>query len=343
MSLKLCPLKISTVFVFFFATTIFLRWFGCAEPTKSDALENSPQRIDVEVGPNLDLDLNPSPAFPDSTTPDLSTNPDIGVKPEPTQISAGYGETEITPPIGTLLGGYGGPGDDRAVTGVHDPLLAQVLVVTNDIGESLILVTLDVAGYFFDFGDWGPGIKALRRLIVDEVSDRLDIEEHQVVIASSHTHSGTDLGGLNQRFGEGVPVVLLLLTQIQVLAAVDAAMNAIGEAEIGWRKTSFEGWSRRDEDCSEEIDTDLTGLQINWTNSIHPPLYVINFANHPTIVSAENTQASADFVWGIRSAAENRKRTRNVSAGLHCSRAQRSTILNARRFRRCHGVRSGAL
>ena len=118
-------------------------------------------------------------------------------------------------------------------------------------------------------------------------------------------------------------------------------MNAVGEAEIGWRKTTFEGWSRRDEGCSEEIDTDLTGLQINWTNSIHPPLYVINFANHPTIVSADNTQASADRVGYSKCSRKRNARAMFCKASL--GRAQQSTILNARRFRRCHGVWSGPL
>ncbi|MBI5481732.1 MAG: hypothetical protein HY906_22945 [Deltaproteobacteria bacterium] len=54
----------------------------------------------------------------------------------PARFLVGYAEVDVTPPVGTIMGGYGPPGGFRRATGTHDPLLAQVAVIANDADQA---------------------------------------------------------------------------------------------------------------------------------------------------------------------------------------------------------------
>src|SRR5262249_62373779 len=61
-------------------------------------------------------------------------------------VRAGVGRAEITPPVGTPLGGYGNaliPG--RPATGTHDPLFAKALVL-DDGTTRVAIVATDLIG-----------------------------------------------------------------------------------------------------------------------------------------------------------------------------------------------------
>src|SRR5947209_7557375 len=57
---------------------------------------------------------------------------------------AGVGRVEITPPVGTPLGGYG-ERKGAPSTGVHDPIQAKALVL-DDGATRLAIVTSDLVG-----------------------------------------------------------------------------------------------------------------------------------------------------------------------------------------------------
>ena len=57
---------------------------------------------------------------------------------------AGWAQIDITPPLGLPMGGRGSrftPGAE-----VIDPLLAQALVVADDAGRRLLVISLDMIG-----------------------------------------------------------------------------------------------------------------------------------------------------------------------------------------------------
>ena len=57
-------------------------------------------------------------------------------------LQAGVAKRDVTPPIGGRLYGYGARGDNVS-TGVHDPLYAKAIVLS-DGSTKLAIVTLDL-------------------------------------------------------------------------------------------------------------------------------------------------------------------------------------------------------
>ncbi len=271
----------------------------------------SGRMVDAASGPAMmqDASLADTDAATHSETVDTAIQPDANlvdaeVPPVEAQAFAvGYAERDITPALGAIMGGFGGPGDERRATGVHDPLMAQAVLFTNDADQAMLLISIDVAGMFYEFGDWGPGIREAREAISVALRDRVSIQPHQIVITSSHTHAGTDLGGLNQEIGMGIDVDLLYETQWHLVQVALAASEAVAPAELSFSNTELNGWTRRDQDCSPVLDNRISTMVVEWPETEATPLHLINFANHPTVLGSSNTDLSSDFVWGLRSAA----------------------------------------
>jgi LmbE family N-acetylglucosaminyl deacetylase len=97
----------------------------------------------------------------------------IGVTPASVpKFRAGLSRTEITPPVGYIMGGYGAR--KGVSTGVHDPLTATVLYLECG-AENLALVALDLRSF--------PSEHVLKRA-------KEELGVRHVLLASSHTHSG---------------------------------------------------------------------------------------------------------------------------------------------------------
>src|SRR5258708_3685124 len=89
----------------------------------------------------------------------------------------GVTEVDITPPVGLPMDGY--MARAGVSTGVHDPLLAQVLVL-EDGDMRAALVTLDVMGVSVSF------TKPLRSSLAAVIGTIPDA----ILICASHTHAG---------------------------------------------------------------------------------------------------------------------------------------------------------
>ena len=92
-------------------------------------------------------------------------------------LKAGMSRADITPPKGLELAGY--PHYPRNNTGFHDPLYAACMYLSNDEQE-IAMVTLDLL--FFS----KKHVAKVRRL----VKENCGINESNIMISCSHTHSG---------------------------------------------------------------------------------------------------------------------------------------------------------
>ena len=92
--------------------------------------------------------------------------------------AGGWAEVEITPPLGIALGGRGGA--ETPADKVLDPLYAQVLLLRDGKGSGFVLASFDLIGLPRDLSD------RLRTRMVHE----LGVSWNQVVLNTSHTHSG---------------------------------------------------------------------------------------------------------------------------------------------------------
>jgi hypothetical protein len=93
-------------------------------------------------------------------------------------LRAGYGDIDITPPLGTDLAGFGFYLDRRA-TIVRDRLKARSLCL-QDNGETILILSLDLLSLSVDFADrcrW-------------QISRETGIPFKNVLLACTHTHSG---------------------------------------------------------------------------------------------------------------------------------------------------------
>ncbi len=218
---------------------------------------------------------------------------------EPTSFWVGYGERDITPPDGTVMGAFGAPGGARVTEGVHDPLMVQVAFFTNDAKQAMFIISIDSAGYSYEFGDWGPGVKVLRERIAEAVADDIKIDPHNIMLGSSHSHSSTDLVGFWQPVGEGVPLDILNDVLEKTVAASVDAVNNQQPAELFYAHTELVGHSGRDADCSPVIDNSVNILQPRTLDG-EPIVTITNYAKHPTALGSGNKLASADWIWGYR-------------------------------------------
>ncbi len=92
-------------------------------------------------------------------------------------VKAGMAEKVITPPVGMNMSGYRREGPS---TGVHDDLYARSIAIEDGNGDSVLLMTL--------------GLINLAERNMDEIRSRISgqtgIEEKNIVISCTHTHSG---------------------------------------------------------------------------------------------------------------------------------------------------------
>jgi hypothetical protein len=96
-------------------------------------------------------------------------------------MKAGWSEIDITPPLGTALGGD--PGRDHGYQVVYDPAMAQVLALEDQAGARLGVVTLDVTGIL-----WRD-----RERIAAAVEERCGLPPHHLLLNCSHSHSAPAL------------------------------------------------------------------------------------------------------------------------------------------------------
>ncbi|MFZ4102822.1 MAG: neutral/alkaline non-lysosomal ceramidase N-terminal domain-containing protein, partial [Sphingobacterium thalpophilum] len=106
------------------------------------------------------------------------------------QIKVGVAETVITPPnpIGVKMAGY--DRGSNTSTGVHDDLFARSLVVEAADGTSSAMITVAVVN--------------MSELVMDEiragVNKETGIPFKNVIVSSTHTHSGPVMGNLEDAY-----------------------------------------------------------------------------------------------------------------------------------------------
>ena len=215
------------------------------------------------------------------------------------KLMAGVAKTDITPPVGTPLAGYGAR-QARPSTGVHDLTEARALIIDNTT-EKIALVSVDHLG--FDHG------------MVDRIraiaSAATHIAPDHIFVMSSHTHSG---GGA---FMEMLPLLANVLAgkfdpKIRALyeqRAADAIIEAnktLKPARIAFGAGEARGISRFRSTWPPNgpVDPEVGVIRVDSVVTGKPMAVLMNFAAHPTVLGAENMTFSADFVGFARNAVE---------------------------------------
>ncbi len=215
------------------------------------------------------------------------------------KITAGVGKSDITPPIGTPLAGYGARRGAPS-TGVHDPTEARALILDNGV-EKIALVSVDHLG--FDHGM----VERIRAI----ASEATHILPDHIFVMSSHTHSG---GGA---FMEMLPLLANVLAgkfdpkaralyEQRTAEAIIAANKTLRPVRIAFGFGEARGISRFRSTWPPDgpVDPEVGVIRVDSIATGKPMAVLMNFAAHPTVLGPENMTYSADFVGYARNTLE---------------------------------------
>ncbi|HEU4753242.1 MAG TPA: neutral/alkaline non-lysosomal ceramidase N-terminal domain-containing protein [Armatimonadota bacterium] len=197
------------------------------------------------------------------------------------ELRAGVGRADITPPVGTPLGGYaarkGGPS-----TGVHDPIQAKALVL-DDGATRLAIITSDLVG---------TNPEMVRR-----VAETAGFPQDHLMVCASHTHSGPGAYGKGLfaqiALGSFQQTVFDHLTQgmvqalKQAVASLQPAKLAIGESEL----PQF----MRNRRKARVKDPALWLLRVD-TRDGKPLAALVDLTAHGTVLEDANMELSGDWM-----------------------------------------------
>lgn len=206
----------------------------------------------------------------------------------------GMAEVDYTPGVGKdLVGNY--RGDDYASRGTHDPLYARAFVAESPDGSKAAILSVDIC--------W------MRRATVDMmrqyIADRSDLRPEQILIASTHTHSGpkslTDAPGAVEYLQKAASAVL---EANRNLKPARLGFGSTREDSVAYNRRLrcrdgkiHMSWENPDPDFviepAGEIDTELSVLTIDQVGGVRGA--VVNFGCHATTLSGNNWFYSADY------------------------------------------------
>lgn len=211
------------------------------------------------------------------------------------QLSAGTGRSNITPPVGTPLAGYGAR-LGRPSTGVHDAVEARALIISNG-AEKIAFVSVDHLGFDHSM------VERVRAV----ASPASGIAADRIFVMSSHTHAGG--GAFLEIFpalaGRYEPKIRAFYEE-RAAEAVIAASKNLRPALISFGAGEARGISRFRSSWppSGPVDPEVGVIRVDSAETGKPLAILMNFAAHPTVTGAKNFEFSADFVGYARQAVE---------------------------------------
>lgn len=215
-------------------------------------------------------------------------------------IKIGTASVDITPPVGTSIGGN--YRDDYKSRGIFQNLYAHALVI-DDGSKEISLVVSDLLGIPAQM------VKKIRK----KVYTSCGLKEEQVMVAATHTHSGPDTVGLAPESKVDEKTLEMIIKKI-AQAVEEAYANKV-KAKIGFGSTKEEGIPH-----NRRLRTKDGKVHMNWEKippgeiaevlgPIDPELGVgkiednqgrlkgifLNYTCHPAILAGDNLLISADY------------------------------------------------
>ncbi|MEO8394743.1 MAG: neutral/alkaline non-lysosomal ceramidase N-terminal domain-containing protein [Chloroflexota bacterium] len=203
------------------------------------------------------------------------------------QFWVGAAAVEITPALGLRMDGY--MARTGKSTGVHDPLTAAALVL--EYGDRrAALITLDIMAISRGFTD------GLRR----DLAALLHTSPDSILICASHTHAAPS--GLQDwsPIGRGIlDHTLSASVHASIRQAVEQATSRLRPVRLRSAAGDVAGISGDRNRPERPVDQRVSVLAFAGEQG-DPEAIIFHYACHPTILSADNLQYSADFPGAAR-------------------------------------------
>jgi neutral ceramidase len=196
-------------------------------------------------------------------------------------LRAGVGRAEITPAVGTPLGGYA-ERKGKPSTGDHDPIMAKALVL-DDGATRLAILTTDLVGT-------NPEMASL-------VAEKAGFPRDHLLICASHTHSGPGA------YGKGLFATIALGTFQQgvfdhladgMASALKAALGSMQPAQLAIGEAQLPSFMRNRRKALLK-DPALWLLRVDRADG-KPLAAFVDLTAHGTVMGAENMEMSADWM-----------------------------------------------
>jgi hypothetical protein len=209
---------------------------------------------------------------------DISTN----------QLLAAGVEINITSPVGNGFDGYAARVGKSL--GIHDPLLAQLLLLKSG-DHQVALISLDLLGVGLDFTSH---VRA-------GIEQNIGVPGECILIACSHTHSGAS-GFLPPHPGiaTSIDAEQQRVVARQLVGAAIWANQKLEPARLGNGRGTVAGIGLNRNDPAQPVDQEVTILRVD-TLSGKPIVVMMNYGCHPTVLGYQNLQYSADYPGTARS------------------------------------------
>lgn len=199
-------------------------------------------------------------------------------------------QVDITPPVGTGFDGY--MARKGASIGVHDPLLAQLLLLQS--GEDrVVCIALDLLGVGLEF-------TGRVRTGIEEV---IGVPARCTMICCSHTHSGA-AGFLPQAVGimSAEDPELQHTVERKLVGAAVWAGEELQPVRLGVGTGHVQGIGRnRNDPETGVLDDQVVVLRIDDAGG-QPLAVMMNYGCHPTVLGYQNLLFSADYPGAARQA-----------------------------------------
>jgi len=199
------------------------------------------------------------------------------------ELYVGTAKVDITPKVPIRMSGYSGRKEPSK--GIHDPLYAKFLVLDVN-GHRVAVISCDLIGYN-------------SRVILDVARERFNIPH--VLICSSHTHSGPNLGdsetyarSVEKAMIDGLDEALKNMFPARISAGY-GCLPALGYMRLA---KGEDGYGRllgynTDRIPYGPVDPEVGVIKIEDENG-NPRVILMMYACHP-VTNAHNDEISADY------------------------------------------------
>lgn len=204
-------------------------------------------------------------------------------------FQAGAARSDITPPVGLPMWGYGDR-HDKPSEGVLDALYADAVVLSAG-GKRLAVVGLDLGR-----APTRKSFEAIRRRILEEA------KVEQIFLVGSHTHHGPVL-----EIGDFSPATAAYCRTLEdkIVSVVRSAADRLAPARLATARTTVDfNRNRHSKLANPPVDRDLLVLRLVDAKD-QTIATLVNFAAHPTSLPSKLMKYSADYPGSLKETVRN--------------------------------------